>query len=174
VSAQSNKSTATLLIFFKLSSDLFGKSRISPEFFRNFWGLVSLVRPRTGRNLAVETSATTYLTDPRTLPLSQRLRSPNAVWNTALQYSRRSVCNATSIERCRTQSPILRFLLSFRIIWQHGQYSSRILRSFVRFSFSIVKTVALLLYHAVALPTILAIDSLARSLKSLVDIRRLG
>jgi len=73
-------STVTLLIFFKLSSDLFGKSRISPDFFRNFWGLVSLVRPRTGRNLEVETSATTSLTDPRTLPLSQRLRSPNAVW----------------------------------------------------------------------------------------------
>jgi len=31
---------------------------MSPEFFRNFWGLV----PLTSRNLEVETSATTYLT----------------------------------------------------------------------------------------------------------------
>jgi len=67
MSAQSNKSTATLPIFFKLSSDLFEKSWIAPEFFRNFWGLVLLVRPRIGRNLEVGTSATTYLTDPRTI-----------------------------------------------------------------------------------------------------------
>ncbi len=63
--AQSNKSTATLLIFFKLSSNLFKKSGIAPELFRTFWGLVPLVRRRASRNLEVGTSATTYLTDPR-------------------------------------------------------------------------------------------------------------
>ncbi len=59
--AQSNKSTATLLIFFKLSGDLFENAL---EFFRTFWSLVSLVKPRASRNLEVETPATTYLTDP--------------------------------------------------------------------------------------------------------------
>ncbi len=39
MSAQSNKSTATLPIFFKLSSDLFEKSWIAPEFFSQFLGL---------------------------------------------------------------------------------------------------------------------------------------
>jgi len=63
--AQSNKSTATLLIFLKLLGDLFEKSGIALEFFRKFWSLVSLVRPRAGRNLEVGTPATTYLTDPR-------------------------------------------------------------------------------------------------------------
>ncbi len=53
--AQSNKSTATLLTFFKLSSNLFEKSGIAPELFRNFWGLLSLVRPRASRNLEVGT-----------------------------------------------------------------------------------------------------------------------
>jgi len=62
--AQSNKSTATLLIFFKLSGDLFEKSGIALEFFRTFWSLVSLVKSRASRNLEVETPATTYLTDP--------------------------------------------------------------------------------------------------------------
>jgi len=69
--AQSNKSTATLLIFFKLSSNLFKKSEIAPELFRTFWGLVPLVRPRASRNLEVGTSATTYLTDPRTRCVNQ-------------------------------------------------------------------------------------------------------
>jgi len=63
--AQLNKSTATLLIFLKLSGDLFEKSGIALEFFRNFWSLVSLVRPRASRNLEVGTPATTYLTNPR-------------------------------------------------------------------------------------------------------------
>ncbi len=49
---QSNKSTITLPIFPKLSSDLIKKSRIAPLFFWTFWGLV---RPVTRRNLEVRT-----------------------------------------------------------------------------------------------------------------------
>ncbi len=63
--AQLNKSIAILLIFLKLLGDLFKKSRIALEFYRNFRSLVSLVRPRASRNLEVGTPATTYLTDPR-------------------------------------------------------------------------------------------------------------
>jgi len=96
--AQSNKSTATLPIFSKLSSDLFEKSGIALEFFGNFWGLITLARPRASRNLKVRTSAMTYLTDPRTgVEHSNALAVPSLVITPEAAVERHSVLAPESL-----------------------------------------------------------------------------